>query len=676
MIDIVEVTVEGTTEAGSFRGSMSFGSGLQVVAGPNRYGKSLAFAAFAWCLGVEHIFGVQAGDNSIFPDAARTRVTLDDAEETVAGSSAVLVLRRHDGTLLRLRRAIVGDASTISYTDDERSGNLVVGRGTMTDPIAGFQATFRKWARLPDARLLSSRGVDVPIYLENLAPLFLIEQLGGWVDIQAEQVHRYRTLEIEEGAFEFLLGLDESLKARLRKQGSGADAAAVREEARNISASFADIMTAQGWAGELGVGGALDAVVTRWEKLDLFAFVKDRFHFDPSAEQQRVVDRVEKLRTRITRGKIDTDSTAETVDASAQVVAIKQRRHELQLLLATLRAQLREQQDLHSTIEGRLKSAKDLRRLKVEQIGILPKAECPTCHQSVDPAHLELSGQSVESLELHVSQLDRERLMLGASVERLRGEVLEVATKATRLDEDLISSEQSLKMVNQTVGPARETIVKLTGDLVAAERDVQRTRDLQAQLDALQGRIAQWITRAKVAAFDEAPSDSDRKTLAAFVTQLRKYLVDLGCVGVSEDSASDVNLDEQYTPTYHGRLLRSFGSASDRARLITAFVAALNELGRHHPGFAVLDEPLQQNPDPDHRKRFLDFLGTNVTSIKRQLIVFTALDGQQIEGLRKAGVGVQVFQGKFLRRVVAPSPVAADPSSAAGIRTTDRDPDP
>jgi ABC-type molybdenum transport system ATPase subunit/photorepair protein PhrA len=31
-----------------------------------------------------------------------------------------------------------------------------------------------------------------------------------------------------------------------------------------------------------------------------------------------------------------------------------------------------------------------------------------------------------------------------------------------------------------------------------------------------------------------------------------------------------------------------------------------------HPGLVVLDEPLQQNPDPKHRERFLSFLSNEL----------------------------------------------------------------
>lgn len=656
MIEIVEISIQGATPSRSFRGSISFQRGLQVVVAPNRFGKSMAFAALSWCLGVEHIFGVQSGDNTFFPVAARSHLELDGVEEPVEQSVASVLLRRDDGASLRLTRGITSEANAILYDDGTESGFLAAGRGTMANEVSGFQVRFRQWAGLPNLRLLSSAGHEVPIYLENLAPLFLIEQMLGWSDIQVEQVHRYGTLDIEEGAFEYLLGLDQRLAGRLRRQASVADAAAVREEARAIAHDLTALIEKQGWNGEFSAAGSLDALATRWAKLRLYDLFRERFSFNAAGELERLQERVDRLQSRITRGKIDSESTAETVGASTQVVALKQRRHELQLFLSTLRSQFREQKNLLGTVEGRLRSAKDLRKLKAEKIGILPKAECPTCHQVVDPVQMELSGQSVEAIDLHISQLDREAKMLASNIDTVGADITAAMVESSRIDVEFATAEHTLRMVNHTVGPARETLVRLSGELVSAERELTSLRRLVEEIDALQARISGWVLKAKLVAGLETESAPDGERLQQFVVLLGRFLAELGCAGITPEKVQEVSLDERYVPTYRGRLLRSFGSASDRARLVTAYVLALNELGGHHPRFVVLDEPLQQNPDPDHRLRFLTFLGVVAATITHQAVVFTALSGDEIEKLQEAGAAVQVLTGRFLRAVEDPEP--------------------
>jgi hypothetical protein len=285
---------------------------------------------------------------------------------------------------------------------------------------------------------------------------------------------------------------------------------------------------------------------------------------------------------------------------------------------------------------------------------------------------MDLSEQSAEAIEVHVAQLDRERLLLKASTDHLRGEILEASTRARRFDEELMLAEQNLKLVNRTVGPARETLVKLSGDLVAAERELQRNRELEAQLASVQARVKEWLSRA-VEVSTEVPEPTEEKdTLAKFVTDFRKYVVDLGCAGIPASEAQLVAVDERYVPTYKNRLLRALGSASDRARLVTAYVLALSNVGCRHPGFTVLDEPLQQNPDDTHRKRFIDFLVKDASSLLKQTVVFTALNPLEVEELKRSGIAVQVLEGRFLR-VVPPQPPddvgGSEPSSAEEVAT-------
>ena len=66
-----------------------------------------------------------------------------------------------------------------------------------------------------------------------------------------------------------------------------------------------------------------------------------------------------------------------------------------------------------------------------------------------------------------------------------------------------------------------------------------------------------------------------------------------------------------------------------------------------HPGLVLLDEPLQQNPDPEHRTRFMQFLGKDLARTAMfQTIIFTSLRTDEVTRLRKEGVSVQTPTGK------------------------------
>jgi hypothetical protein len=83
-----------------------------------------------------------------------------------------------------------------------------------------------------------------------------------------------------------------------------------------------------------------------------------------------------------------------------------------------------------------------------------------------------------------------------------------------------------------------------------------------------------------------------------------------------------------------------------------------------HPGLVILDEPLQQNPDPKHRERFLSFLSKELAKkVPFQVVIFTSLRQGEITQLRRGGVSVVTPEGAKFLALDAPqesTEVAAD----------------
>ena len=80
-----------------------------------------------------------------------------------------------------------------------------------------------------------------------------------------------------------------------------------------------------------------------------------------------------------------------------------------------------------------------------------------------------------------------------------------------------------------------------------------------------------------------------------------------------------------------------------------------------HPGFVVLDEPLQQNQDTKHRQLFVDYLVNQGTKQPPyQVIIFTYLFDAEIARLRASGVTLQTPETSerqhFLELVTSPNP--------------------
>ncbi len=271
-----------------------------------------------------------------------------------------------------------------------------------------------------------------------------------------------------------------------------------------------------------------------------------------------------------------------------------------------------------------------------------------------------LTSQSAESVSAHIEALKRDRELMRKNLESLSANIETTSAKIQRVDSELRDAEKALMTVTSAVGPVREQIAATAADLTAAERELERLADAGREIDTFQASITRWIADAR--SFEDAsivsPDVDGRRS--AFVDALRKYLVALGHSAVEPPSDQLVTLDDQYIPFMNGRRLRALGSASDQSRLVAAYslalAAASQQMGGKHPGFLIMDEPLQQNPDESHRELFLTFLTKQLAQQSTfQTLIFTWLYEPEIERLRSQRTAVITPQGKHFLQLLPQS---------------------
>jgi len=220
-------------------------------------------------------------------------------------------------------------------------------------------------------------------------------------------------------------------------------------------------------------------------------------------------------------------------------------------------------------------------------------------------------------------------------------------------------AERALMNVTSAVGTVREKLAQTAAELASAERAVDRTLDISKALELWQSEINAWVIEAKGATVATALSSDFSAKKNAFSRALANYLLAFGHSAVSSLNLAAVSLNEQYTPMLNQKRLRSLGSASDQSRLIAAYTLALadasSKVGGLHPGLVILDEPLQQNPDPKHRELFLSFLSKELAKkVPFQVVIFTSLRQAEITQLRRGGVSVATPEGPKFLKIEAP----------------------
>lgn len=677
MITLDSIQIEGLATSGGFSGLVSFSKGLQVISAHNAFGKSLAVTAVAWCFGAEAVFGIPDNDASCFPPALRDEIDLGDPEpSTVLSSSCTLKLTHSDKRSLLLKRAIKGDCTTIEVSESDEKGttrrSLLSARTlTMQDQFGGFQRFFYEWLGWTRQRVTTYRGNEADVYIENLLPLFYIDQDEGWTDIQALQITRYGQQQIAEIAIEYLLGGTGAIAARVERLRNAQSNAALKETARLLSERVVSTLLRFGWRTSWSSQGNVGDVARRWSAEKLTAMLARDFNFDPAEEIASLRERAAKLRETLTGSPIDASNASAPAAASQKVIGLKEQRHRLSEDLNTSRRQCDESATLLSSLEERIQAASDLLRLKTTGIGRIDHLECPTCHRDLNPATFALSSQSADSVERHIEALKRDRDLLKRNISAIEASLAQLAAELTSVNTELLEAERALMTVTSSIGTVREQLAQTAADLASVERSIDRVQSMQSEITELQTNIDTWISSAsRLQTAENVPQDFERRR-SAFLTSFRKYLLAFGHSAVTVANASTVDFDEQYIPILGSRRLRSLGSASDQSRLIAAHALALadasDKVGGMHPGLVILDEPLQQNPDPQHRSLFLKFLVKDLAkTLAFQTLVFTSLTGQEISSLRKQGIPVITPEGKhFLTPIPKTEP--PDESSPAPI---------
>jgi hypothetical protein len=245
----------------------------------------------------------------------------------------------------------------------------------------------------PRIKVPTFRAGGSEIYLENLAPLFYIDQDEGWSNIQALQIARYAQQEISEIAVEYLLGALEAVRARAMRLESEQRARDLKESARLIAEQAMDAMIRRGWRLEWSSHGSLKEIITRWNARKFREVLQDSTNLDIGGRLQVVRTRSEQLRSALTSRPVDVTDTSASVIASQKAISLKEQRHSLNGDLNSLRIQQEQASMLLDSLEHRLLGATELVRLKKSGVGRLDHLECPTCHRDMDATIFGLSSQ-------------------------------------------------------------------------------------------------------------------------------------------------------------------------------------------------------------------------------------------------------------------------------------------
>jgi energy-coupling factor transporter ATP-binding protein EcfA2 len=607
-----------TTMRGLFGVNLEFdASGLNVIRAHNTSGKSTCVQALVYCLGLEAMLTTNRSAPPL-QYALLEKFQFQDEEIAVDESEVLVELENGQGRTITVRRPIVSHS--------ERTNLIYVWEGPhLTEPASVFTkesyfvrlegaaqrergfhtflAAFLGW----DLPLVPKfDGSEVPLYLECLFPLFIVEQKHGWSGIQSRMPTHFGIREMAKRATEFTMRLDSYTIAAERQRLKESILLLERRWEQNIS----DV------SAKLGVLGGLPRRLPKTPTLhwppvpsvECLAFNGKEWQA-VSVASSMAKDRLAVLDAR------PIATAGEDAARNAEQLKIVQRELSVLEVLASsvsrdVETEAEQIESLDRRIEALstdLQNYQDIRRLR--QIGAsvalsIANGRCPTCDQNVEDALLPQSSSTVPmSLDENINFIEGQ-IRAFASMRRDSDRVLDskqrslegIRTKMQELRSSIRAYKQALTSSGQdaSAGMVRERMVLednlqkygLMSTIIEEATVILETlateyKGLTERLDGLSGAIS--------------PEDETklRELDASFVSQLEEY----GFSSIRPPSLLSISR-ESYRPTYEGFDLGFNLSASDMIRTIWAYLYGLLEVSRisqtNHPGLLILDEPRQQ----------------------------------------------------------------------------------
>ncbi len=216
MLNIRAIKIEVNTIDGLFGAKYDFSSGLNIIRGNNSSGKSTLFQSILYALGFEELLG---GKNAkTMQSVLKDQVEYANELHKVIESSVSLEIENEE--IVTIKRFIVSPTKKEQLVEVYFGSILIEenmscrmqqmyvhSKGSASDNFYGFHAflaDFLNW-ELPE--VLTTQGETARLYLQQIAPSFIIEQKSGWTDFLST-IPYYSTKNAESRVIEFLLNLD------------------------------------------------------------------------------------------------------------------------------------------------------------------------------------------------------------------------------------------------------------------------------------------------------------------------------------------------------------------------------------------------------------------------------------------------------------------------------------
>jgi len=611
--------------------SVEFHKGLNIIYGPNSVGKSSVIIGIIYALGLEKSLGIFSSKQNPFKPEF-----YDKIENKKIVNSTVFLEVSNGSQTITLSRPIIGkteictlkECTLNNFEKEKKQSDLIAdGSGVMSeDGLQRYLFNFFNWDIL---EVPTFEGGSSKIYLENLVPLFYIEQRVGWSQIQARQVTRYGIKDIKKIAFEYLMGLDK-FNVHLVELEQKALRQSITDAETDLKNKEENILVL-GNASKDQDGGLIvnDSHQGQVNIDKLILLLEEEIN-----AKNKEISSLSKKEEKTKSFEVKERDKLREISNSRRVAADK-----VNLLIREIASY----ENYIHTIE--INREKNIQLKKIEELGTsLNVAACPICEtplSSSDEGCCRLCKENIQKIstpEENISFLEDEKASFSKILVQKQIELKKARQYFTDLSQEERELIEKLNFQLQTYyGEDLQQIRKITTEADLIMNALQKYKGILLQwkgLSKIRDEIKKLIVKEKekkdqIRQYEK--SVSDETILNKLLEEFKENILKMRLFSDKRALVKDIRLNdfENYTPYLDNFDIYNISSSSDNIRIILSYYLALlqtaaniNDKKIRYPCFLLIDEPKQQNLDEEDLYTSIDLV-TKLDKNKSQVILTT-----------------------------------------------------
>ena len=631
MLKIRALKIEVNTTSGLYGAEFSFSNGLNIIRGDNSTGKSSLFQSIIYGLGFEELLGGKnektmqsvLKDQVEFPRNTLHNITQSFVYLEIENKEIVTIKRSVASSTRKSQLIDVYDGALLTGDNQalESRQMWVHDAGGASDEFYGFHLFLTEFLGFNLPEVVTAKGDLHKLYLQQIAPAFIIEQKTGWSDFLATMPY-FGMRNTEQRVVEFLLNLD-VFENEKRKQQLSSSKQNLGNRWQNLFAKFQNLAERSG--GKLVGLQDSPSIINSYGGIYI-SLIKDDKSItlsDLNEIQKAELSALESQQIATVGSNLNKNEEA--------LNKLNDKLNQVSLNFELLSPELNFDKEKLKQYERQVIAVQDdLRKnkgaLKVNKLGGELPAEtannvCPTCEQELKDSLLPSDIKQVPMrIEDNISYLDSQERMISVYIDGQQKTINE--------------KENKLKEYQTVALEVRQQIRDLKKELVQDERlpsviEIEKRIDLKRKveffnkilesfspliedlksLSAEYGRILNNESNLPKDFF----SPLDRQKLNAlkdtFIQLLRVFNYQskpFDAIRISQDTYLPVAQKTDAEQFYN---IKFDSSASDFIRCIWAYTTALLKtsitFNTNHPRLLIFDEPKQQDMSKDSFRNFL-----------------------------------------------------------------------